>query len=141
MPYRITKEHVWAGAIPDHPDALAAKLRALAEGGVNLELVIARREWSGQGLLFISPLRTLEEIELAEKAGLAKEDSILAVRVEGPNIPGLAAKISTALSKAGLNLRAYSAAALGEVCVTSIAVDMGEDADRAKAVLEQALAQ
>ena len=140
MPYRITKEHVWAGVIPDHPDALASKLRALAEGGVNLELIIGRREWTGQGLLFISPLRTLAEIEVAEQAGLAKEDSVLAIRVEGPNVPGLAAKISTALSQAGLNLRAYSAAALGDVCVTSIAVENDQDADRAKAVLEQALA-
>ena len=140
MDYRITKEHVWSGTIPDRPGALAEKLRALHEGGLDLELVIGRRDWSGNGLLFISPLRTVEEIEAAEKAGLAMTGSFLAIRVEGPNRPGLAARMTAALAEGGLSLRGYNAAALGDLHVTMINFDSDEDADRAKEILEKALA-
>jgi hypothetical protein len=139
MPYRIIKEHVWAGAIPDHPDSLAGKLRALAKGGLNLELIIARREWTGRGVLFASPLRTLDEVDVAEQAGLNKPESVLALRIEGPNVPGLAARITTAIAEAGLNVRSFAAAALGERSVTSVAFDSDADCDRAKAVLERTL--
>lgn len=139
MSYRIIKEHVWAGAIPDHPDALAGKLRALARGGLNLELIIARREWTGRGVLFASPLRTVDEVDVAERAGLSKGESVLALRIEGPNVPGLAARITTAIAEAGLNIRGFAAAALGERSVTSIAFDSDADCDRAKGILEHAL--
>ncbi len=141
MKYRIIKEHVWAGAIPDHPDALASKLRALARGGLDLELIIARREWTGRGVLFVSPLRTLDEVDTAEQAGLSRGDSVLALRIEGPNVKGLAARITSALAEAGLNLRGYAAAALGQMTVTSVAFDSDADCDRGKAILERALAE
>ncbi len=134
--YRITKEHVWGGMLADHKGALAEKLRALSAGGLNLELIIARRESSGQGTLFISPLRTLQELESAEKAGLAKTGHMRTLRIEAPDTPGLGAKISTALADAGVSLASYSALSLGGRCVTSIAFDSDADADRAKAVLE-----
>ena len=141
MTFRITKEYVWAGVIPDRPDALAEKLRALNEGGLNLEIIIGRRDWSGQGMLFVSPLRTIEEIEAAERAGLAKADSFLALRIAGPDVPGVAARISSALAEAGLNLRGYTAAALGDQHVTYLALDSKHDVDRAKEVLEAALSE
>lgn len=139
MTYQITKEHVWVGAIPDRPDALAEKLRMLSEAGLDLELILARREMPGRALLFISPLRTLEEILAAEEAGLAQEHSVQAIRITGPNEPGIGARITSALSQAGLDVRAYSAAALGNKHVTHIAFDNEEDGERAKAVLESAL--
>jgi hypothetical protein len=135
--YRITKEHVWGGLLADHKGALAEKLRALSAGGLNLELIIARRESSGQGTLFISPLRTLPELESAEKAGLAKTGHRRTLRIEAPDAPGLGARITTALAEAGIDLASYSALALGGRCVTSIAFDSDADADRAKAVLER----
>jgi len=140
MPYRVTKEHVWVGVIPDRPDALGEKLRALRDGGLNLELILARRGEAGQGLMFIAPLRTLEEIAAAEKAGLKRASTMKIIRVEGPNVPGLAAKITTILAEAGLNIREYAAAALGERCVTSVAFDDDGDLDRAREILQKALA-
>ena len=139
MEFRITKEYVWSGEIPDRPDAMAERLRALSEGGLDLELIVGRREQSGQGLMFVSPLRTVEEIEAARKAGLSQADSFLALRVEGPNTIGLGARITSAVARAGLNMRAYTAAALGDRHVTNIAFDSIEDVDRAKTVLEQEL--
>jgi hypothetical protein len=136
MTYRITKEHVWGGIIPDHADALAEKLRALANGGMNLELIIAQRDWSGHAIMYIAPLRTLEEIETAEKAGFSRKASVRALRIEGPNVPGLGSRIATSIGKAGVSARAFSAMALGERSVTTVSFDTPEDVDRAKVALE-----
>jgi hypothetical protein len=135
--YRITKEHVWGGLLADHKGALGEKLRALSAGGLNLELIIARRESSGQGTLFVSPLRSLQELESAEKAGLAKTGHMRTLRIEAPDMPGFGARICTALAEAGLGLASYSALSLGGRCVTSIAFDSDADADQGKAVLER----
>ena len=140
MKYRVTKEYVWVGEIPDHPGALAEKLRALSTGGLNLELIVSRRTGSGRGLMFISPLRTLEEVDTAERIGLTTQNSFRIVRVSGPNTVGLGARITGALAAAGLNVRDYTAAALGDQHVTNIAFDSDADSDRAKAVLERELA-
>ena len=137
--YRITKEHVWGGLIADHKGALAEKLQALSAGGLNLELIIARRETSGQGTLFVSPLRTLHELDSAEKAGLAKAGHMRTLRIEAPDTPGLGAKITTVLAEAGINLVGYAALSLGGRCVTSIAFDSDADADRARTALERGL--
>jgi hypothetical protein len=140
MAYRITKEYVCGSAIEDRPDALAEKLRALAEGGLDLEMIVSRRDQAGWALMFVSPLRTLEEIELAEQAGLRKEGTMQTLRIQGPNVPGLGARITTALAKASINLRGYWAAAIGGQCVTSIAFDSNEDQAKAKTILERELA-
>ncbi|MHC4984278.1 MAG: hypothetical protein ACYTF6_14070, partial [Planctomycetota bacterium] len=63
MAYQITTEHVWVGAIPDRPDALAERLRILSKGGLDLELILAQRDMPGRALMFVSPLRSPEEIE------------------------------------------------------------------------------
>ncbi len=49
----------WAAAIKDQPGALAAKFKALAAAGVNLEFVIARRspEKRGAGVVFVTPVK------------------------------------------------------------------------------------
>ncbi len=137
--YRISKEHVWGGTIPDRAGALAEKLQALAAGGVDLELIIGRRDWAGQGIMFISPLRTVEEIDNAERAGLAPKDNVITLRIEGPNIKGLAAKITGALAAAEINVHGYSAAALGEKSVTNIAFDTAAELDRARDILQKLL--
>ncbi len=139
MAYKITKEHVWVSVIDDRPGALAKQLRLLSEGGVNLELIITRRERHGRALMFVSPLRSAEEIATAEKTGLAIADSLRNLRIEGPNALGLGARITTALGEAGISLRGYSAASLGDLQVTNVAFDSDVDIDSAKAILEDML--
>ncbi len=140
MRYRITKEYVWFGTIPDHPGALAEKLRALSAGNLNLDLILSRRESPGRAALFVSPLRTLEELEIAAQAGFGKKDSFPTIRVAGPNTPGLGAKIADALAGAGINIRAFTGAALGDQHVTSIMFDSAADVERAKETLDRLLA-
>ena len=140
MIYRITKEYVWFGSIPDHPGALAEKLRALSVGNLNLDLILSRREAPGRAVLFVSPLRTLEELDIAAKAGFGKKDSFLTLRIAGPNTPGLGAKVTGALAEAGINIRSYTGAALGDQHVTCIMFDSQADVDRGKELLDRLLA-
>ena len=139
MTHQITKEHVFVAAIADRPGALAEKLAALRDGGLSLEFIILRREQAGRQLMFISPLRTVEEIEVAKSAGLSKAEGLHSLRVAGPNEPGLGAKIAEALAKANVNIRGLSAAAFAGQQVTNLAFDTADDAIRAKESLEAAL--
>ena len=140
MTYRITKEHVWVGAIPDRADALAEKLRALRDGGLNLELILARRTGAGHGLLFVAPLRTLEEITAVETAGLVRSATMKTIRIEGPNVAGLGAKIETTLADAGLNIHENAAAAQRDRSVTNNSFYNDAEGDRARELLLKVLA-
>jgi prephenate dehydratase len=115
----------WAASIPDRAGALAAKLNALAAGGVNLELVVARRsaEKSGTGVVFVTPIKGARQIGAASVTGFTETSSLHTLRVEGPDKPGQAARILTALADAGLSLRGFSAAAIGKKFICHIAFD------------------
>lgn len=139
MSYRVTKEHVWVAQLPDLAGALAGKLQALADAGLNLEFIIIRRDKPGTALMFVSPLRTVAEIETAQRAGLVRSEGLHSLRVEGPNVAGLGSRIMQAIATAGLSLRGLSAAALGALSVTNLAFDTEADADKAKRVLEGVL--
>lgn len=139
MSYTITKEHVWVGVIDDRPGALCEKLQALSDGGVNLELIITRRDRADRAVLFVSPIQTREAVEVAGGAGLSIAESMHNIRIAGPNVVGIGARITGALARAGINLRGYSAAALGELHVTNLAVDTLGDLEQALEVLGQEL--
>ena len=137
MAFQITREQVWFAAIADQPGTLAELLGALAVGGVSLEFVIARREMPGRVLVFISPLRTAEDVETARKAGFYEADGLHSVRVAGPDRAGLVVEIASALAAAHINIRGVSAAALGERQVMNVAFDTAADADAGKVVLAE----
>ena len=131
MSYEVTKEYVWVGAIPDRPHELAEKLNTLKKAGLNLELIVARREMPGRALLFVSPLRNLEEFEIAENAGLAIQEDVRAIRVTGPDASGIGARIAGAISGANLNMRGFTATSLGDRMMVVVAFDNEADADDA----------
>ena len=120
----------WAAAIADTPGGLAAKLKALAAAGVNLELVIARRapEKPGTGVVFVTPIKGAKQTKAAAGAGFTKTSKLHTVRIEGADKPGLGARITQTLAEAGLNLRGMSAAAIGKKFVCHLAVDSEADA-------------
>ena len=129
----------WAAAIEDQPGELAAKLCALAVAGVNLEFLIARRapDKPGTGVVFITPLKGAKQIKAAGAAGFQKTDSLHTLRVEGADKPGTCAKLTRALAEAGINLRGFSAAALGKQYITHLALDTAADATKAAALLKK----
>jgi hypothetical protein len=136
---RVTRVDVWAATIKDRPGGLAGKLAALADAGANLEFVIARRapEKPGTGVVFVTPITGAAQLRAAKLAGFVKSRSLHSVRVEGPDKPGLGAKLTKALAKAGINLRGLSAAALGKRFICHLAFQTAGDAAKAMRVLKK----
>jgi hypothetical protein len=135
----VTRADVWAASIEDRPGGLAGKLAALAEAGAQLEFVIARRasERPGTGVVFLTPLKGSAQIGAAKKVGFEKTKSLHSLRVEGPDQPGLGAKMTQALAQVGINLRGLSAAAIGPRCVIYLALDSTADAAKAARLLKR----
>jgi hypothetical protein len=139
MKLNVSRTDTWAATIEDRPGGLADKLAALAEAGVNLEFLIARRapEQRGSGVVFVTPLKGAKQIKAAQAAGFQKTESLHSLRVEGADKPGMGAKLTRALAEAGINLRGLSAAAIGKRYVTLLALDSAQDAAKAAAVLKK----
>ena len=139
MKLDVSRTDTWASTIDDRPGGLADKLDSLAAAGANLEFIIARRapEKRGRGVVFVTPLKGSKQIKAAEAAGFQKTGSLHSLRVEGADKPGMGAKLTRALAKAGINLRGLSAAALGKRYVTHLALDTAQDAAKAAAVLKK----
>ena len=139
MKLNISRTDTWAATIDDRPGGLADKLAALAAAGANLGFVIARRapEQRGSGVVFVTPLKGAKQIKAAEAVGFQKTGSLHSLRVEGADKPGMGAKLTKALADAGINLRGFSAAALGKRYVTHLALDKAQDAAKAAAVLKK----
>ncbi|HNU53316.1 MAG TPA: amino acid-binding protein [Verrucomicrobiota bacterium] len=133
-------EVVWAASMQDTPGTLANKLAALAEAGADLGFIIARRspEKPGTGVVFVTPLRGDREIEAATEEGFSATSHLHSVRVEGQNVPGIAALITGKIAKAGLNLRGFSGAVIGTQYVVHLAFDTAETAQQAIATLSEA---
>ena len=139
MKLKVNRTDTWAAAIDDRPGGVADKLAALAAAGVNLELIIARRapEQRGSGVVFVTPLKGDKQIKAAGGAGFQKTDSLHTLRVQGADKPGTCAKLTRAWAEAGINLRGFSAAALGQQYITHLALDTAADATKAVAVLKK----
>ncbi len=138
MALKVSKVDVWVGGLKDRPGALAEKLRALADAGAELEFLIARRapDKPGAGVVFLTPLKGAKQLAAAKKAGLRKARSLNSVQIEGPDKPGLGAKLTEALAAKGINLRGLSAAVIGKRFVMHLALDSSADAAKAVRTLK-----
>ena len=139
MSLTVERVDVWAATIEDQPGGLAKKLAPLAEAGADLEFAIARRapDKPGTGVVFVTPLRGDAETAAAAKAGFAVADSLHSVRIEGDNKPGIGAQLTKMLADAGLNLRGLSAAVIGDRFIMYLALDTGDDAEKAMSLLRE----
>jgi hypothetical protein len=139
MALKVTHVDVWAATIEDRPGGLAGKLEALAKAGANLEFVVARRapDKPGTGVVFVAPVKGAKAVKAAAAAGFAKAESMHSVRAEGPDRPGLGARITQELAAAGVNLRGLSAAAIGKCCVVYLALDTDDAAANAMKILKK----
>ncbi|MBN1629973.1 MAG: amino acid-binding protein [Thermoleophilia bacterium] len=132
MDLLVQREDVWAASVDDKPGELAAKLSALTNAGADLDFIIARRspENPGTAVVFVTPLRGDREVRAAAAVGFSVTSRLHSIRAEGPNEPGAAAKLAKAVGDAGLNMRGFSAAALGTKFVVHIGVDSAEDTEK-----------
>ena len=136
----VERVDVWAAPIMDQPGGLAKVLAGLSEAGADLDFVIARRcpDKSGEGALFVTPIRGDAEIEAAANLGFNVTSSVHSLRVEGDNAPGIGAELTGKLAQAEINLRGLSAAVIGRRFIVYIGFDSEADAEKATRVLRSA---
>ena len=142
MGYTIKKsDDVWIVSVDDRPGALAEVLRVLADAGVDLEFVLARRspDHPGKAVVFAAPIKGAKQMAAAQSIGMHKSTHMKTLRLDGPNKPGVVAVVTAALGEAGINLRGVSAVAVGNKCVVNIAVDTPDDATKAVRVIKKTL--
>ncbi len=136
----VERVDVWAASIKDEPGGLAKVLVDLREAGADLDFIVARRapDKPGRGVVFVTPLRGDREVDAAVTLGFNVMSSVLSLRIEGVDKPGVAAELTEKLAVAGVNLRGLSAAVIGSRFIVYIGFDTAEDAAKAAKVLQQA---
>ncbi len=139
MKLKLSRVDMWAASIEDRAGGAADKLESLAQAGVDLEFVFARRtpEQPGKGILFVTPVKGRKAVKAAQEAGLEKSENVCALRIEGADKPGMTAIMVRALANAGISFRALSAAAIGSKFAAYLALDTAEDAARANRELKK----
>jgi hypothetical protein len=140
MRYTISKVDVWTRAIDDTAGSLADTLEPLADAGVDLTFLIARRRTlvPGKGVVFLGGISGAKQAKAAAAAGLTKAADIAGLRVEGANKAGDAHRVTRLLADAGINLRGLSASVIGKKYVLILAFDNAEDAAKATKLLRSA---
>jgi hypothetical protein len=139
MALKVTKAEMWSVGIDDQAGGALRKIDPVAKAGANFEFVFARRtpEQPGRGLLFVAPVKGAKVVKAATAAGFEKPGDIQGLRIEGPDKPGMGAKIMRALANAGISFRAVSASAIGRKFISYVALDNAADVARATAVLKK----
>jgi hypothetical protein len=138
MSLTVTKVDVWAAQIEDQPGGLAKILGAVADAGANLECVVARRDpaKTGKGVVFLTPVTGANVRKAAKADGLAPAEKLATLKVEGNDAPGLGFRITSAIAKAGLNLRGVSGAVVGRKFAAYLGFDSDADATKAARTLK-----
>lgn len=134
---KSSRVDTWAASIPDRAGSLAGKLKALAAAGANLELIIARRDTAGKSVVFVAPIAGAKQVGAAGAAGFTKSRSLHSLRAEGVDKVGAAGRVTAALAEQGLNLRGFSAAAIGKKFICYLALDREGEAVKAARILRE----
>ena len=140
MALKVGRIDLWVAGIEDVPGGLSKKLAVLADAGVSLAFVLARRapeKKKGVGVVFVAPIKGAKQAAAAKKAGFSKSKSLQAVCVEGPDKRGLGARITAALGAAGINMRGLSAVVIGRKFALYLALDSSKDAAAAARIIRK----
>lgn len=142
MSFEITPVEVWVGELEDRPGALASKLAHIqVAASANLEFAIARplMEKPGFGVLYIAPLVGEKQQRVAREVGLHRSISIHAIRLVGPDRPGLIAGIAGTLAQADINITGLSAAAAEGRAIIYLRFESAQKASEAAETLRPLL--
>jgi hypothetical protein len=136
----VERVDVWAASTVDKPGGLSGILTDLYEAGADLDFIVARRapEKPGTGVVFVTPIRGDREVEAASTLGFNLTNSVDAVRVEGDNKPGAAARLTGLVADAGINVRGVSVAVIGTRFIAYIGFDSTNDAETAIRIIQEA---
>jgi len=141
MAFEITRIDVWVGEVEDRPGALAEKLEAVMRAGADLDFVIVRPapDKPGVGILYLAPLFGKAQTQAAQEVDLRKSH-IQALRLLGPDRPGLSAGIARLMADAGLNISGLTGARVGDRCVFYLRFETESELTRAAQILAAKLA-
>lgn len=136
--FSVEKAEIWAKEIEDRPGTLDEVLMILAEAGVNLACLIARREHekSGMAMVYVTPLKGVKETNAGKKAGLKKITDMVTLRVDGANKKGGLHSIMAAIAEQGVNVRGISGMGIGPKGVAFIGFDTMSEANEALAAIK-----
>jgi hypothetical protein len=140
MAYTIRNVEVWAADVYNRPGMLARMLEGLAQAGAQLEFMVARRRSENTARVFVSPIKGKKQRQAAADVGFVPAIGMHAVRILGPDRPGLGAEVSRAVAAAGINIRGVAAATAGKNCVINLAFKSEEDTKKAVAAIRRQLA-
>jgi hypothetical protein len=73
------------------------------------------------------PIKGARQIRAARKAGFEKTKSLHGIRIATGNKPGFSAELSRNIADAGINLRAFSGASIGNRAIFYLACDTDAD--------------
>jgi hypothetical protein len=140
MDLLVDRVDVWAADTVDKPGGLSGILKGLSEAGADLDFIIARRAPGkpGKGVVFLTPIRGDREIQAASTLGFNLTSSVDAVRVEGDNVPGAAARLVDLIAEAGINVRGFSVAVIGPRYIAYIGFDSHDDSRKAARIIQEA---
>ena len=141
MNYAVDRVEVWAGEIRDRRGALADMLKVVLEAGANLDFIIARPSpvKPATGILYLAPLEGEAQLKAAQDAGLHPSSHIAALRVEGPDRPGLAERIARTIADAGINVSGFTGGRMADRCVMYIRFERADELEKAHQLLEATL--
>jgi aspartate kinase len=128
-----TEAKVTVGSVPDRPGIAAVLFRALADAGVNIDMIV--QNVSSAGLTDISFTLPKSDLAVAEPileaacqevgaAGWTQDSDIAKVSLIGAGMrshPGVAADMFEALSDAGINIEIISTSSIRISCVVRAA--------------------
>lgn len=141
MLYLIKPVDVYVTDTMNRPGMLSRILEALCNAGANLEFVIARRVSQNTSRVFVAPLKGVKALRAAHDVGLVRAAGMTALRIEGPDRPGLGAYLTRGLAAVGLNIRGLSAASIKKRSVCYLAFATKEEAALAQKTIKKLLAK
>lgn len=139
MALTVKEITLWRREIENEPGALAQVLDPLADGRVDLKVLMAYRYPGNEarGAVELYPVTGSKAAAAARMAGLTQAD-IPAVLVEGPNRPGIGYATTRAIADAGINLAFLVAHVVGARFAAVYGFDNGSDRRRAVGLLRKA---
>lgn len=134
------KVDVWTTTVKGGA-GLSEKIEQLATAGADLDFLLSRHvhEEPGTSVVFLTPLDGEKQTQTAQRLGFKKTHNMHSVQVVGPNEPGIAYRVTSALAAQGIAVRAVSAARLGAEFAMFLSFDSEAEADKAASRLNRSV--
>ncbi len=138
---KISKGHMWRGAIEDKPGSFAEALEHFAKAGLNLQIVAGWAPTAGNlkqtASMEVFPVTDEKSKQIAKEAGLKEMTDVVCLIVEGPDSPGLAFKMARAVADAGVNTRYALMQSVKQSFLACLGFQNDADAEKAKTALSK----